>query len=185
MPGRRQRSEVRDRRPGHEAGRGIRRQAQQFAQPASRHVFQRRHRGRNFAHHGILVPGRCKPVGRNGHRQGTADDEAEETRPCHRDRRRRPDVVEHCHRLAIVPALLGKRFVESGHCRDRPGRRGDTAIAECFAIPDAALSRVTHDFRVVTHTDSATATAHPGARALSHTGARLCWLQRVRIMPST
>ena len=75
-------------------------------------LFQRRRYGRGGGHIGVLVPRPGQPVGGDGHRQGSADDQAEEPAPGRGDGRRRAGLIQQAQHL-------GRR---GGPVRQRPAQ---------------------------------------------------------------
>src|SRR6185436_543290 len=82
-----------------------------------------------------------EPVGRERRRKGTADHEAEESRPRDAHRGGRAESVELLEHALGGDGVLLQRDVEAGQCGDGAGVGCDAALSERVEIARGAIGR--------------------------------------------
>jgi hypothetical protein len=140
-PGCREGGSVRHLGAGDEADRAVRWQAEEVGEPAGGDGLDSRSRGRGARDEGVLVPGRGQPVRRQGSRQRTAEDPAEEPAAACRQQSGIGAVGELGDHLAGVLALFRQRSAKRLPQFRHPGLGADRPVGQTGQVATRAVER--------------------------------------------
>ena len=108
-------------------------------------MLERGDSGRGTMQGGVLIPSRCEPIGRDCHRQRTANHKPEITATGHGRRRRRTDVIEAPQYRVRRLRVLRQWLVQGSQAINRRRRRRNRPRGQFVEIPRSAGCRIVQE----------------------------------------